>query len=174
MTIQNGYVHLYYGNGKGKTTASLGLAIRALGAGKKVCIVQFCKGQTSSEFEIFKTFHGLCKFYKFGQENFIIGKPEFADIQCAQDAFETLRTACLDDDFDMVVADEIGSALELDLISINNVKELIQKRNHKIELILTGHKKIQELIDLCDLVTEMNCVKHYMSNGVPARKGIEF
>ncbi|SHJ86780.1 cob(I)alamin adenosyltransferase [Tangfeifania diversioriginum] len=169
-----GYIHVYTGNGKGKTTAALGLALRAVGAGKKVFFAQFVKGKIYSEIEAIKKFVPGITIKQFGLGCFIVEKPTDADIQAARKGLTEVADILKSEKYDVVVLDEATIALYYQLFSIDEFLDVLKNKNPKTEVVVTGRYAPQELIKLADLVTEMKEVKHYYTKGVEARKGIEF
>ncbi len=172
--MERGYVQIYTGNGKGKTTASLGLIMRALGNDFKVLLIQFLKGRDYGELHSLSKFESL-KISRYGRGVFIKSKENLTDedVFLARNGYEHLKNALLSDEYDLIVADEILGTLRYDLISIDEIKNLIKIKNEKVEFVLTGRNAPQELIDMADLVTEMKEIKHYFKKGIMARKGIE-
>jgi len=168
-----GYVHVYTGNGKGKTTAALGLALRAICAGKKIYIGQFIKGMHYSELDAVKYLPNLV-IEQYGRGCFIRGKPTEEDIKLARNGLKRAREVLNNQTFDIVILDEINVAIFYKLLDVVEVLELITNRPRNVELILTGRYAPKQIIEMADLVTEMVEVKHYYRQGVPARKGIEF
>lgn len=168
-----GYIHLYTGNGKGKTTAAIGLAIRAAGAGKKVYIAQFVKGMHYSELDALVRFSEI-ELKQFGLDCFIVNKPEPQDIEAAQRGFSEASKAIFSGNFDLVILDEICIALYYQLIEMEKLLEVLKNKPETLEIVLTGRYAPSELVELADLVTEMKEIKHYYNNSVQARKGIEF
>jgi len=173
MENNKGYIHLYTGNGKGKTTAAIGLSIRAVGAGMKVYFAQFVKGQPYSELISLKRFPEI-KICQFGLDCFIINNPTDKDIIAAQNGLKKVSEAIKSNYYDMIILDEICIAIHYDLISIDDVVKVINLRNENTEIILTGRYAPEQLIDIADLVTEMKEIKHYYNRGIVARRGIEF
>lgn len=169
---QKGFVHLYTGNGKGKTTAAFGLALRAACAGMRVYIGQFVKGMEYSELKV-QHYIPSIKIEQYGRDCFIEADPEPEDFQCAEIGFEKIKAALQSEEYDMVILDEITVALYYKLVSLENLIEAVKSRNPKIEVVMTGRNAPQELVDAADLVTEMKEIKHYYQQGVLARKGIE-
>jgi len=167
-----GFVHVYTGDGKGKTTAALGMAIRAAGAEKKVFIGQFVKGQPYSEHKILEKL-GI-EYNLYGLDCFIINEPTDRDRKSALTGFEEMKKIINSGSYDLVILDEINIATYYQLLSIDHLKYMILNRPSQVELILTGRYADAEIIKLADLVTEMKEVKHYYQNGVEARKGIEY
>ncbi len=168
-----GYVHIYTGNGKGKTTAALGLAIRAAGAGLQVFLAQFVKGRQYSELNALKRLDDQITVEQFGLPHFINGKPSVPDIEAAQYGLEKLKSIMLSGRFDMIIVDEGNVAVTYDLLSKQDVLDLIAMKPETLELVITGRGALPEIIDKADLVTEMKEVKHYYNNGVDARVGVE-
>jgi cob(I)alamin adenosyltransferase len=172
MNLENGYVQVYTGNGKGKTTAALGISLRAVCAGKKVCFAQFIKGMKYSELEAVKYLPNF-DIIQFGRDCFIYNNPTSEDIEVARDGLERCREILKSGFYDLVVLDEINIALFYKLFSSEEVLEMLNQKAANVEVILTGRYAPQEIIDRADLVTEMKEIKHYYSKGVPARVGIE-
>ncbi len=173
MNKSKGYIHLYTGNGKGKTTAALGLALRAVGAGKTVFIGQFVKGMHYSELESVKALKEIT-IKQYGLDCFIKKNPTQNDIDAALKGFTEIQAIVNAKKFDIVILDEICIALYYKLIPISNVLELISNKLIETEIVLTGRHAPDELIEIADLVTEMNEIKHYYNVGIEARKGIEY
>jgi cob(I)alamin adenosyltransferase len=166
-------IQVYTGDGKGKTTAALGLAIRAAGAGKKVYICQFIKGKPSSEFRCIKTIKNITA-EQSGRGSFIKTKPSWQDIALAQKGFERVKAIVKAGKFDVIILDEINCALAVKLLKVKDVLQLIKTTPPTIELVLTGRNAPQTLISAADLVSEIRAVKHYWRKGIKARPGIEF
>lgn len=169
-------IQIYTGEGKGKTTAALGLALRALGAQKKVAIIQFLKKPNTSEYKAINKFKLPILIESFGIGFFkILGdnKPPQAHQKAAQKALQKARQVIESKNYDLVILDEINVALNYNLITLTEIMEII-KLNKKTELILTGRNAHPKLKKIADLVTEMKNNKHYFNNGTPARKGIEY
>jgi len=169
-----GYVHVYTGNGKGKTTAAFGLALRACGAGLKIFIGQFIKGKAYNELLAASQYPNSVTIKQYGLGCFLISKPTQEDIDAAILGFNEMRKIIMQGKFDLVIMDEINIALYYNLIKIKDVLNLIKNKPDQTELVLTGRYAPQELIDKADLVTEMKEIKHYYKEGVEARKGIEY
>ncbi|MBU5436634.1 cob(I)yrinic acid a,c-diamide adenosyltransferase [Tissierella sp. MSJ-40] len=168
-----GYIHVYTGNGKGKTTASVGLAVRAALAGKKVFIGQFIKGMEYSELHITEYLPQI-KIQQFGRDCFIRNAPTEEDIKLARKGLKKCEEILEKGEYDLIILDELNIALYFNLFSIDEVVDILNKRNKNIEVVITGRYAPKEIIDLADLVTEMKEIKHYYNEGVEARKGIEF
>ena len=169
--MEKGYVHVYTGNGKGKTTAALGLALRAVCAGKKVFFGQFAKGMDCSELKAANLINDLT-IKQYGRDAFII-KPSKEDKEAAEEGLKEIESILKSDEFNVVILDEINIALHYNLLDIDNVIDILNKRNENIEVILTGRNAPEKIIEFADLVTEMKEIKHYYNSGVDARIGIE-
>ncbi len=168
-----GYVQIYTGNGKGKTTAAFGLALRAAGAGLKVFIAQFIKGMHYSELDAFKRFEDMITIRQFGRGCFIYEEPGQEDIDCARSGLAVVKEIVRDGGYQVVILDEINIAEHIGLFAVEDVIELIESKPEHVELVLTGRYAHPSLIERADLVTEMTEIKHYYSKGVEARDGIE-
>lgn len=172
---KRGYVQVYTGECKGKTTAALGLAFRAAGHGLKTYIGQFMKGQEYGELRSAHMIKSLITIEQYGNERMIDPNypPEKANMMLAKAGLETCKKAMFSGMYDIVVFDEICYACFFHLINIEDVIEMIKLKPPEVEVILTGRYAPQELIAIADLVTDMKQIKHYYCNGVLAREGIE-
>ena len=168
-----GYIQVYTGNGKGKTTAALGLALRAAGAGLKVYFAQFIKGMDYSELHSIKKLSGNITLKQYGRECFIYKEPDEEDFRAARNGFEEISNIISEGQYEIVVLDEINIAIYYKLISVAEVLELINNKPENVELVLTGRNVDKKIIERADLVTEMKEIKHYYQKGIHARKGIE-
>ena len=168
-----GYVHIYTGDGKGKTTAALGLALRAAGAGLRVYIAQFIKSMEYSEVYTLKCLKDKITIRQYGRGCFIWGEPCDEDIAAARYALSDLTGILSSGQYDVVIADEINVAFQCKLISEDDLLILMESRPKGVELVLTGRGAPSQIIEKADLVTEMKPVKHYFEKGIMARKGIE-
>jgi len=166
-------IQVYTGDGKGKTTAALGLALRACGAGLKVYIGQFIKGRTYNELKALKKFRANLTVEQFGRGCFI-KTPSPVDKELAQRGLKKINQIISERRFDLVILDEINIALELKLFEVQDILELIEKKPEETELVLTGRNAPAEIIDRADLVSEIREIKHYFKKGIKARRGIEF
>lgn len=176
--MEKGYVQVYTGNGKGKTTAALGLGLRAVGSGLKVIMVQFLKGSSTGELESVKALDGKFEILRIGEQK------KFS-WQMTEEEKEELR-AQIESELpkiiqilklqvcDILILDEILGTLSSGMISLENVLSILDLKPKTMELVLTGRNAPQEIIDRADLVTEMKPIKHYYDKGVKSRKGIEF
>jgi cob(I)alamin adenosyltransferase len=171
--IGSGYVHVYTGDGKGKTTAALGLALRAAGAGWNVFIGQFVKGMAYSELDALERFRDRITLRQFGRSCFIDRQPEYADVAQARQGLAQSREAILSGGYRLIVLDEANVAVALGLIELDDLLTLIDARPDPVELVITGRWAHEQIIRRADLVTEMREVKHYYQQGILARTGIE-
>jgi len=169
----DGYVHVYTGNGKGKTTAAIGLALRAAGAGLKVFIAQFVKSEEYGEIKALRRFSDLITCRQYGSGCWIYKEPGIDDVRCARNGLEEVRSIITGGRYDMVILDEAGIASHYGLVSADDWIELIDMKPAGLELVFTGRYAHPRLIERADLCTEMREVKHYYQRGVLARKGIE-
>ena len=168
-----GYVQVYTGDGKGKTTAALGLAVRAAGAGLRVYIAQFIKTGETSEIKALQRFADQIRVEQFGAGGFIRGRPSSADIRAAERGLQRVGEALREGKFDVVILEEANVAAALGLFTAATLLELVAKRPAHVEVVITGRNAAAEIVDAADLVTEMKAVKHYYRQGVQARLGIE-
>ena len=174
-TVGKGYVQIYTGNGKGKTTAALGMALRAAGRGLKTYFGQFMKGQFYGELEAVKKLDGLVVIEQFGRNEFVhvTKPPDPRDVEKARECLQALNNALKSGQYQIVVADEINTALWFGLLSLQDVLGLVHAKPDGVELVLTGRYAPDELIQIADLVTEMKEIRHYYTKDVQARDGIE-
>ena len=170
---RKGYIHVYTGDGKGKTTAALGLAIRAAGAGLDIYIVQFLKKGAYSEISALERFADRVRLEQFGLGRFIRGDPQPEDIDAAAEALIAVKTCMAAGTHQMIILDEGNVAVNCGLISVNELLEIIDLRPENMELVITGRGALPEIIERADLVSEIKSIKHYFQNGVTARIGIE-
>ncbi|HEY5560660.1 MAG TPA: cob(I)yrinic acid a,c-diamide adenosyltransferase [Clostridiaceae bacterium] len=170
--MEKGYIQVYTGNGKGKTTAALGISLRAVCAGKKVFFGQFVKGMKYSELMAVNYLPNFT-MHQFGRDSFIFGKPDEVDLELAEKALKEIQNILSIGDYDLVVLDEINIAMYLELFSTSRVIDILKKKKPEVEVILTGRYAPDEIIEIADLVTEMKEIKHYYNDGVTARVGIE-
>jgi cob(I)alamin adenosyltransferase len=173
--LEKGLVQVYTGNGKGKTSAAFGLALRAVGRGLSVYMIQFIKGgfDYGELYVVDKLPNFTLK--AFGRGKFITEMPPGKeDVKLARDAFRLAKKTVEEGKHDVVILDEINVVLELGMISKKEVLQLIKSKPEHVELVLTGRYAPKEIVEAADLVTEMKQVKHPFDTGYPARKGIEF
>lgn len=171
--MEKGYIQVYTGNGKGKTTAALGLSVRAVCAGKKVFFGQFVKGMEYSELKCTEFINNL-EIEQFGRGCFIYEKPTEEDIAAARNGLKKMSDILKSGNYDIVVMDELNIALYFKLFTVEDALKAIKEKAPGVEVVITGRYAPKDIIDAADLVTEMKDVKHYYYNGVEARKGIEF
>lgn len=176
--LKTGLVHVYTGEGKGKSTAALGQTLRSLGRGLRVYIVQFLKrdGSFSGEIESLSKFGDNVKLVRYHQVHPIFDPN--VDIEqlraSVSEALSEAQKAMLSGDYDIIVLDEINNVVAGGFAEVKTVAEFISSKPDKVELILTGRNAAEEIIEMADYVTEMRCIKHPFQKGVPARRGIEF
>ena len=174
MALERGCTQVYTGNGKGKTTAALGLALRAVGRGLKVCVFQFIKGGGPyGEHLIADKLAPFFTIIQTGQPGWVNTRDITADRSIAQEALLRAKGLLISGDYDLFICDEINGAVGFGLVDVEQVLELIRQRPEKVELVLTGRNAHERVIEAADLVTEMREIKHYYKAGVPARTGIE-
>ncbi len=193
MSFDKGYIQIYTGNGKGKTTSAIGLAIRALGAGMRVMMIQFMKDPVYSEHNILSKLDGMT-LKTFGKPFFIVyddenlekakkwerkivafkkGNPPKDYVELIHKGLQVAKEAVSNGEYDLVILDEINVVLHYELASIEEVEDILKSKKENVEVVLTGRYANKKLIDLADLVTEMKEIKHYYQKGVMSRKGIE-
>lgn len=172
---RKGYIQVYTGDGKGKTTAALGLALRAAGHGLKVYIGQFLKGQVYGELISIKKLSPLITIKQFGRKGFIhvTRNPDEEDIKRAEMGLKKCLEAMLSKKYSIIILDEINVAVDFNLLSEKEVHKFLDQKPPEVEIILTGRYAPASFIKRADLVTEMKGKKHYYSKGVRARNGIE-
>ena len=173
--LERGLVQVYTGDGKGKTSAAFGLALRAVGRGLKVYVIQFIKGGFDyGELYVVERLPNF-RLRAFGRGKFVTDVPPTEDdVKLAKEAFELAREVVTGGEYDVVVLDEINVALHLKLVGIEEVVDLIRSKPKHVELVLTGRYVPPEIVELADLVTEMKEIKHPFTKGVSPRKGIEY
>jgi cob(I)alamin adenosyltransferase len=173
--LDQGFVQVYTGDGKGKTTAALGQAFRAVGHNLKVFMILFMKGNLEyGELETARRLAPFIEIREMGRETFVSKEnPEQIDIKWAKDGVQLAQKIISSGDYDMIILDEINVALDFSLIELSDVLELIRIKKPSLELILTGRNAHEQVIAAADLVTEMKKIKHYYDAGVVARVGIE-
>jgi cob(I)alamin adenosyltransferase len=171
--LNRGYVQVYTGDGKGKTTAALGLAFRAAGAGLKVFIAQFIKKGRYSEHVALERFSDLITVRQYGHGFILNDKPTDEDMAAAKAGLKEIEAAINSATYDVVIVDEVNVALHYSLIDVEDVLRWIREKPTTVELVLTGRNADDRVIEAADLVTEMKPIKHYYYQGVQARIGIE-
>lgn len=172
--MTEGLIHVYTGPGKGKTTAALGLGLRAVGNNFKVHMVQYMKGRRYSEIDAIERLEQFT-VSQHGRDEFVSKEhPEQIDIDMAQEGFSFAKKLIDENNHNMIILDEINVAVDFNLISLDDVLTLIEQKPESLELVLTGRYAHPEIIRHADLVTEMLEIKHPYQRGVQSRKGIDF
>ncbi|RUM89904.1 MAG: cob(I)yrinic acid a,c-diamide adenosyltransferase [Thermodesulfatator sp.] len=171
--MKKGYVQVYTGDGKGKTTAAIGLSVRAIGAGFRVLFAQFLKKGEFSEIKALAIFGDRIRILQFGSGRFVRGRPQRSDFERARHGLQEIRKEMSSGRFDLVVLDEANVAMKLGLIPVEDMLELIRSKPKGTELVLTGRGAPGQILQVADLVSECRVVKHYLGAGVKARTGIE-
>jgi cob(I)alamin adenosyltransferase len=175
VSERRGTVQVYTGDGKGKTTAALGLALRAAGHGLRTYVIQFMKGSSNyGELKVAESLGGLV-IEQSGRDTFVDREnPAPEDVELAKRGLEKARAAITGGEYDIVILDEINVALDFGLITLDDVRGLIAARPASLELVLTGRSAHPEIVKLADLVSEVLKIKHHYDAGVEAREGIEY
>lgn len=168
-----GYIQVYTGSGKGKTTAALGLALRAAGAGFRVYIAQFVKGMKYSELDILPRLSDYITLKQYGRDCFIERDPTNEDIQAAQEGLKEVKQIMCSGEYQMIILDEANIATYFNLFSVDDLLDFMRAKPEGVELVITGRKADTRVIEAADLVTEMKEIKHYYQKGIEARAGIE-
>ena len=176
--LEHGYIQIYTGDGKGKTTASLGLALRALGHGWKVLVIQFTKGDqgtTYGEIASAGQFLPNLKVHQFGMDR-VVYKHNICieDYKEARKGWELAKNAIESGEYQLVILDELNICIAMNMIKISEVKDVLLSKPENLEIVLTGRYAHPELVAMAHLVTEMQPIKHYFDMGVMARQGIEY
>ncbi len=176
-TIQpkSSLVMVITGNGKGKTTAAFGQALRAVGQGYKVCVIQFMKGRKYGEVLAAEQYLADLTIIQAGQDSFVMrDQPSAVDVELARQGFEQAREAVHCQKYDMVILDEINVAVDFQLIAEDDVLDLVKNKPAGVDLILTGRYASKRMMDQADLVSEVLEIKHPYHTGVEGRAGIEY
>ncbi|GAB6908174.1 cob(I)yrinic acid a,c-diamide adenosyltransferase [Desulfosarcina cetonica] len=171
--LNEGYIQVYTGDGKGKTTAALGLALRAAGAGLKVYIAQFIKSGDYSEIKALARHAEQIRIEQFGRGRFIKGQPAAEDVAAAQEGLAAIESALTGGEYQLVIMEEGNVAARCGLFPVEAILDLMERKPAAVELVITGRGADPRVIEKADLVTEMQAVKHYYQAGVGARVGIE-
>lgn len=171
--MEKGYIQVYTGNGKGKTTAALGLAVRAAGAGLRVFIGQFTKKGEYSEISILENLSPAITFRQYGSGHFIGNRVSEEDIRLARQGLEEIRTVVADGEYDIVILDEGNVAVHFGLFSVDDLILVLDEKPGGLEIVITGRWADARIIERADLVTDMRQVKHYYQQSVANREGIE-
>ena len=174
MSLKKGFIHVYTGPGKGKTTAALGLGLRATGAGYKVYMIQFMKGRRYNEINSLDNIPNF-NIVQYGRDEFVNkNNPEKIDIDLAKKGFNHAKEIIESKKYDIVILDEINVAIDFNLIKLEDLLKIINEKPESVELVLTGRYANSEIIKLADIVTEMLEIKHPYHIGIEAREGIDF
>ena len=174
-TIEKGLLIVHTGKGKGKSTAAMGLAVRAIGNGMKVGIVQFVKGVwETGERVVLDKFPELCVIKAMGEGFSWETQDRRRDIQAAENAWQMAKDMMDDESFDLIILDELNIPLRYDNLDIDDVVKELQNRRQMLHVVVTGRNAKEPLLEAADLVTEMAMVKHPFRAGVKAQKGIEY
>lgn len=173
--LEQGFIHLYYGDGKGKTTSAVGLAIRALGAGLKVAFLQFFKPGDSSEVKILKNFSPQLFYASFHHRGFVKSEEKISEELKKKilEGYYLFQELLFQKTYDLIVLDEFVYALNWNIIDLEDFLNLLKRKPYSLEIVITGRIAPQPLIEASDLVTEMKMIKHYFQKGIMARWGIE-
>ena len=170
-----GLVLVHTGNGKGKTTAAFGQALRAVGQGLRVCVIQFMKGRKYGEFLAAERYLPNLTIHLSGLDSFVMrDKPAPVDIELARKGLDMAREAVSSGNYDMVILDEINVAVDFKLIPLEEVINLIRNKPAALDLILTGRYAAPEIMELADTVSEVREIKHHYNAGIKDRAGIEY
>lgn len=174
MLPEKGFVHIYTGNGKGKTTAAIGLGIRATGEGLKVYMIQFMKGRRYSEIDALENIKDFTVI-QFGRDEFVSKEnPEQIDIDLARKGFEHAKEIIKNGEHDLIILDEINVAVDFKLVPLKDVLKLMDEKPEKVEIVLTGRYVHPDMVKQADLVSEILEIKHPYQNGIQSRKGIDW
>lgn len=174
MSLTKGLIHVYTGNGKGKTTAAIGLGVRAAGDGLKVLMIQFMKGRRYSELDALQQIKNFT-VVQFGRDEFVSKeKPAQIDIDLAKKGLAFAQDVIHKRTYDVVILDEMNVALEYHLISLQDVLQLLKEKPESLELVLTGRYASPDIIKHADVVSEILEIKHPYQKGVLSRKGIDW
>lgn len=170
-----GTVQVYTGNGKGKTTAALGLCLRSLGHGFKIFVLQFMKGSDRyGEYKIAEQLPGF-ELKQVGRDEFVKREnPDSTDVELAQEGYRIALDKIKSNNYDLIVLDEIIIAVDFGLVELEQLIELIEIKPVRLELVLTGRYASKDIIDRAQLVTEVKEVKHHFAAGIYARRGVEY
>ena len=172
--MNTGCFQIYTGDGKGKTTAAVGLAVRAAGAGLRVFIGQFIKATDSAEMTLLRARCPEITIEQFGLGRFIKGSPSPDDLDMAARGMQRLQECIRSGEYDVIIVDEAHGALSAGLVALSDLVRLVDTRPKNVELVMTGRNAHSDLLSRADLITEMTKVKHMYDAGIPARKGIEY
>lgn len=174
--FNRGLVLVYTGDGKGKTTAAMGHALRTAGHGNKVLVIQFMKGKKYGEvLAAEKYLAGMLTMVQCGLDSFVMkNNPASVDIELARQGLALAKKSIASGDYQMIILDEINVALDFKLVEMDDVVEIIKTKPASLDLILTGRYAPSELIELADMVSEVREIKHHLAQGIKERAGIEY
>ena len=170
---RRGYIQVYTGDGKGKTTAAIGLAVRASGAGLKVFIAQFIKQGNYSEIKALRKLSDMITVEQYGKGRFVDGKPTREDFDIVEEGLKRIKQVILSEKYDVIILEEANVAVKYGLIPVQELINVIITKPESVEMVITGRNASPLILDIADLVTEMKAVKHYYNKGVRGRLGIE-
>ncbi len=168
-----GFVQVYTGDGKGKTTAALGLLVRAMGAGLKTAFVQFLKKGNYSEIKFLKNLPKPPYLLQIHSDGFVRGAPNERTVRTIREGWHRTKELILSGEYELIVLDELNLVLHMKILELKDVLEVLKKRPPFVEVVITGRYAPEGLVEFADLVTEMKNLKHYFEKGVRARLGIE-
>ncbi len=173
--FEKGLILVYTGNGKGKTTAALGQALRAIGHGKKVLMIQFMKGRKYGEVLCAEKYLPDLTVCQCGLDSFVMkDRPAPVDVELAKQGLELARSAIASNEYQMIILDEINVALDFRLVPLEAVIDLLRNKPPALDLVLTGRNAPAEITEIADMVSEVKEIKHHYSKGVKERAGIEY
>lgn len=172
--MNKGLIHVYTGKGNGKTTAAIGLGLRATGAGMKVCMIQFMKKRKYSELVAIDKVENF-SYYQYGRDKFVNkDKPDQIDIDFAKQGLQKAKEIIKSGKYDLLILDEINVAVDYKLIKLDDVLDLIENKPDSLEIVLTGRSAHPEIVKIADYVSEILEIKHPYKKGIKGRKGIEY
>lgn len=175
--MKEGLIHIYCGDGKGKTTAAIGLAVRAAGSGKKVLIARFLKNEKSGELNSLEKIPEIEVLHlekSFGFYQTLSEKEKQECTAVYRKLWESVKIRCMAQEFDLVVLDEIMAACRYEMVDLNILLDFLRKKPGETEVVLTGRNPSEELVELADYVSEIRNIKHPFERGIMAREGIEY
>lgn len=175
MNDQHGLVMVYTGDGKGKTTAAMGLVLRAVGHDQRVLVVQFMKGQPSGEISALQRFMPQVEVWRSGRESFVDpDHPDQEDVELARETIEQVGQSMISGKYDLVILDELNVVVDYGLVPETLVVDLVKSKPPAVTLVLTGRGASPRILEMADLVSEIREIKHHWRQGIPAQSGIEF
>jgi cob(I)alamin adenosyltransferase len=175
LNQKDGLIIVYTGEGKGKTTAALGLAVRAAGWGHRVAIIQFIKGyKKTGEWQIIQSINQIDIYQTVDDQKISIGEPTERHRKATKDAMKITKEILKDNKHQVVILDEINNALLYDLVEVGEIIKLVKSKPREVSVVMTGRGAPNEIIEIADLVSEMKEIKHPYKKGVSAKKGIDY